>query len=124
MKDHTMHTHSPNIIDQMADSTSQAIRQTQKMADQALGGLDNSVQALRDQAAPKLDEVTHRASELAQHGVQSVRDTGRHLRASAVQVSESTVQYVRDEPVKSMLIAAATGALLMALVGLLARNGR
>ena len=42
MKDITMQTHSPNIIDHVADSTSQAIQKTQKMADDALGGLDNS----------------------------------------------------------------------------------
>ena len=124
MQDHTIQTHSPNIIDHVADSTSQAIHNTQKVAVEALDGLDSSVQSLRDQAAPKLDAVTHRASELAHQSVQSVRDTGRRLRDSAVHVSEGTVQYVRDEPVKSMLIAAATGALLMALVSLLARSGR
>lgn len=124
MKDITMQTHSPNIIDHVADSTSQAIQHTQKVADQALGGLDNSVQSLRDQAAPKLDEMTQRANALAHQSVQSVRDTGRRLRDSAAHVSEGTIQYVRDEPVKSMLIAAATGAMLMALASLLARNGR
>ncbi len=125
MKDDTLQTYSPNIIDHVADSTSQAIHSTQKATLEALGGLDNSVQSLRDKTAPKLDEATHRASELAHQSVQSVRDTGRRLRDSAVQVSEGTVQYVRDEPIKAMLIAAATGALLMALTSLLARhNGR
>jgi ElaB/YqjD/DUF883 family membrane-anchored ribosome-binding protein len=32
------------------------------------------------------------------------------------------VQYVRAEPVKAVLIAAATGAALMALVGLMSRS--
>lgn len=124
MNENTIQTHSPNIIDHVANSTSQAIQSTQKATVDALGGLDNSVQSLRDQAAPKLDAVTQRASDMAHQSVQSVRDGGRKLRDSAVQVSEGTVQYVRDEPVKSMLIAAATGALLMALASLLARNGR
>ncbi|MEO7939064.1 MAG: hypothetical protein ABIR55_10600 [Burkholderiaceae bacterium] len=122
MNDHTIPTHAPNIIDHVADSTSQAIQSTQKATNQALGGLDNSVQSLRDHAAPKLDEMTQRASDFAHQSVQSVRDTGRRLRESAVEVSEGTVQYVRDEPIKSMLIAAATGAMLMALVTLLARD--
>ena len=119
MKYDAIQTHSPNIIDHMAESTSQAIHRTQRMADQALDGLDESVQALRDHAAPKLNQMTRRASELAQQGVQSARDTGRRLRDSATQVSEGTTQYVRDEPVKSLLIAAATGALLMALANML-----
>lgn len=124
MKDSTIQTHSPNIIDHVANSTSQAIHSTQKATVDALGGLDNSVQSLRGQAAPKLDEMKHRASELAHQSMQSVRDSGQRMRDSAVQVSEGTVQYVRDEPVKAMLIAAATGALLMALASLLARSGR
>jgi hypothetical protein len=32
------------------------------------------------------------------------------------------VGYIKDEPVKAMLIAAATGAALMALVGLVSRS--
>lgn len=124
MTDHTIPTHVPNIIDHVADSTSQAIQNTQKVANEALGGLDNSVQSLRDQAAPKLDEMTQRASDFAHQSAQSVRDTGRRLRTSAIEVSEGTVQYVRDKPVQSMLIAAATGAMLMALVSLLARDSR
>lgn len=124
MKNDTVQTHSPNIIDHMADSTHHAIQSTRKMADQALGGLDQSVDALRERAGPKFDQVTQGVSDLAHQGVQTVRDTGRRLRDSAVHASEGTVQYVRDEPVKSMLMAAATGALLMALVSLLARSDR
>jgi len=124
MKYDTVQTHSPNIIDHMANSTRHAIHSTQRMADQALGGLDNSVETFREQAAPRLDQMTQGASALAHQGVQSVRDSGRRLRDSAAHASEGTMQYVRDEPIKSILMAAATGALLMALVSLLARNGR
>ena len=45
-----------------------------------------------------------------------------NLREKAQMASEQTVAYVKDEPVKSMLIAAATGALLMGLVSLLGRS--
>jgi ElaB/YqjD/DUF883 family membrane-anchored ribosome-binding protein len=33
-----------------------------------------------------------------------------------------TVAYVKDEPIKAMLIAAATGALLMGLITLISRS--
>jgi ElaB/YqjD/DUF883 family membrane-anchored ribosome-binding protein len=36
----------------------------------------------------------------------------------AAQASDETVNYIKHEPVKSMLIAAATGAALMALISL------
>jgi ElaB/YqjD/DUF883 family membrane-anchored ribosome-binding protein len=124
MKDNTLQSPTPNIVDQAADSTSRAIHSTQQVADQAFDGLDHKVQQLREQASPRYDAATHRASELAGQGVQSVRETTRRLRDGALQLSDGTRQYVRDEPIKSVLIAAATGAVLMGLASLLARAGR
>lgn len=124
MNDNTLQNRTPNIVDQVAGSASQAIHTTQQAADHTLGGLDHKVEALRQQASPRLDQASQQASEMAHHGVQSVRDTTRRLRESAEHVSAGTRQYVRDEPVKSVLIAAATGALLMAVASLLARSGR
>jgi ElaB/YqjD/DUF883 family membrane-anchored ribosome-binding protein len=40
----------------------------------------------------------------------------------AQMASDATVGYIKDEPVKSMLMAAAAGAVLMGLVGLLTRT--
>lgn len=124
MKDNVIQTHKPNIVDQVADSTSQAIHSTQQAADHALSGLDDKVQHLRDQASPRYDDATQQVSAMAERGAQSLRDTTRLLREKASFVTDGTRQYVRDEPVKSLLIAAATGALLMGLASLLARSGR
>ena len=44
------------------------------------------------------------------------------LRDQAVRASDKTVGYIKDEPMKAMLIAAAAGAALMALVALLGRS--
>jgi ElaB/YqjD/DUF883 family membrane-anchored ribosome-binding protein len=51
-----------------------------------------------------------------------VRDSSQQLREKAVQASDQTVAYIKDEPVKSMLIAAATGAALMGLISLMGRS--
>ena len=71
---------------------------------------------------PLLDRATDSAGALAQRGIDAVRETSEHLRDEAWRVSDNTVRRVRNEPVKSMLIAAAAGAALMALVGLLTRS--
>lgn len=42
----------------------------------------------------------------------------------AARATDSTVSYIKDEPVKAMLIAAATGAALAALMSLLSRSRR
>ena len=50
------------------------------------------------------------------------RETARRLRLRASQASDRALAYVREEPVKTLLIAAAAGALLMGLVTLMARS--
>lgn len=80
------------------------------------------IENLTDQAVPLLDQVTEQASALLHSGVESVQDMSRQLREKALHASQCTTNYVKDEPVKAMLIAAATGAALMALVSLVSRT--
>lgn len=79
---------------------------------------------LIDQAAPMFDRAVDQVSALAHQGVNSVREGSQVLRNKAVHASDSTVSYIRQEPVKSMLIAAGTGAALMAVLALLGRSRR
>jgi ElaB/YqjD/DUF883 family membrane-anchored ribosome-binding protein len=55
-------------------------------------------------------------------GVERARETSHMVRERAARATESTANYIRHDPVKSVLIAAATGAALMALVSLLNRS--
>lgn len=77
---------------------------------------------LIDRAANATDQAVEQARGAAQRGVAAVRGSSQHLVDRAHQASDSTVAYIQGEPVKSMLIAAAAGATLMALVGLLTRS--
>jgi ElaB/YqjD/DUF883 family membrane-anchored ribosome-binding protein len=75
-----------------------------------------------DGAAPMLERASTQIASLAQDGMDAVRGGSRHLRESAQQATRQTVGYIRQEPVKAMLMAAATGAVLMALIGLVTRS--
>lgn len=68
------------------------------------------------------ENAAESAEGAAQRSVAAVRAGSQHLLDRAHQASDRTVGYIQHEPVKSMLIAAATGAALMALVGLLTRQ--
>jgi ElaB/YqjD/DUF883 family membrane-anchored ribosome-binding protein len=111
-----------NVADQTAGAADNAIRSTQRTADEAFDALSNKVDDLRSQAAPLVNRVSAKAEDAAKRGLEVMRDSSQQLREKAQQASEQTVAYVKDEPVKSMLIAAATGALLMGLVSLLGRS--
>jgi len=69
-----------------------------------------------------LDRAGERASALAQRGVDAVRERSLQLRSQALRASDDTLNYIKDEPVKAVLIAAAAGAALMALAGWLRKS--
>lgn len=69
-------------------------------------------------------QVSDRATALAHRGAEAVRGSSRQLRERALHASDSTVGYIKDEPVKSVLIAAVAGATLFALASLLLGSRR
>jgi len=111
-----------NLANQAVHSADQAIRSTQHAANNALDSLAGTVHDIGQQAAPLINRASEQASALAQRGMNAVRHGSQNLRDKAQRASDGTVDYIKAEPVKAMLIAAATGAALMALVGLLGRS--
>jgi ElaB/YqjD/DUF883 family membrane-anchored ribosome-binding protein len=93
-----------HLIDQSTQSAESAVKGSQNLANGAIDGLQGAMQDMRRQAAPLIDKVL---------------DHSHQLRLKAAHASEDTVNYIKHEPVKAMLIAAATGAALMALISLL-----
>ena len=72
----------------------------------------------------RASQLADQAGTLARHSADLVRNSSRQLRDSAGRIADRGSNYIRDEPIKAVLIAAATGATLMALVNLLTRPDR
>jgi len=104
-----------NVADHAADAASQAIRATQRATDQALERLNDRVETARGRTSPLIDRWTSEADAAARRSVAAVRD-------SALRAQGATTGYIRDEPLKAVLIAAAAGAALLALVQLLRQD--
>lgn len=111
-----------NVADETADAADNAIRNTQRRTDEAFDSLSSKVEDLRNQAGPMMNRMSSQAEAAARRGMEAMRDGSQQLRERAQRATEETVAYVKDEPIKSMLIAAATGAVLMALVSLMGRS--
>ncbi|HEY0855409.1 MAG TPA: hypothetical protein VGE16_00025 [Albitalea sp.] len=111
-----------NLGDQAAASADSAIKSTQLAAHEALDTLADKAHGLKDQAAPVLNRVAAKAEELARRSADAMRDRSAEVKDRALRASDATVGYIKDEPVKSILIAAAAGAALMALITLLNRD--
>jgi ElaB/YqjD/DUF883 family membrane-anchored ribosome-binding protein len=110
------------LVSRASQAADQAIQSTQQAAAQSVEKLAGAMQDLRDDALPVLNHAVDGVSAFAHRSVDSVRDASHQLRAKAERASENTASYIRHDPLKSVLIAAATGATLMALVSLLTRN--
>ena len=97
IKSSTADTPSTDLADQAADSASAAIRSARQKAHDALDGLSDTMQNVKDQAAATLERLRPQIDTVA--------------------------AYAREEPTKALLIAAAAGAGLMGLIALLGRSG-
>ena len=86
---------SNKLMERAARSADSAIRSTQRGTQQAMEGVSHSLQAARKQ-----------------------------VRKGANVASDKTIAYIHKEPVKSMFIAAALGAALVALPSVLSRINR
>ena len=113
---------STNLADSAAASAESAIRSTQRIANQALDGMVGTVSYLRAEAAPIVRAATDKVSALTQLSIDTVRQSSQQLVDSAHQASARTRDYVQHEPVKALLMAAATGAALMALLSMVQRS--
>ena len=111
-----------DVANKSADKIQSGIQSTQSAANTAMNKASDKVSELKSDAAPMLDKVSDQAQKLMQQGREVLHDTTQKVREKAVQASDIAVGYTKDEPMKAMLIAAATGALLMGLVSMMARS--
>ncbi len=106
-----MGTQSKETMDKAASITKDAISSTQHSVDHAMDKISDKVDEASSKAAPAMDKV----SDMANSAMVKARETWRDASGMAT-------DYARDEPMKAMLIAAATGALLMGLITMMARS--
>jgi ElaB/YqjD/DUF883 family membrane-anchored ribosome-binding protein len=109
---------SNHLIGPASHCADQAIRATQQAATGVVDSATGSLHDLRHQTGPMLERASEQASAMAHRGIDNLRETSHQLRLKAEHASDSAVGYIKEEPVKAMLIAAATGAALMALISL------
>lgn len=119
------HTSSSTpLVDAGTRLIDQTIGASRQRVNGAMDGLNDAVHQWRDNTVPVIGRLSHQAQTLARQGMDAVRDQSMHLKASARRTSDDTLHYIRDEPVKAVLIAATTGAVLMALASFLTRSQR
>ena len=74
-----------------------------------------AIQLLYPRIQASAIEINAEAAELMHRSSQALHEQTEHLRTQVREVREKTLGYIQHEPVKSVFIAAATGAALVLL---------
>ncbi|MCV2352246.1 hypothetical protein [Paucibacter sp. Y2R2-4] len=112
---------SPNGSLAQSSAADGVLPPNSSLVQDTLDALSHGVQDLREQVGPALHSASDSANSMAHRAADALHERSLRLREQAVRAGENTTHYIREEPVKSVLIAAAGGALLMALFRLLSR---
>ena len=118
--------HTAAKIDQFAERAStqadEALAATRRAANGALDKLQQGVEQLRDDTPGALSRAAAQVDELTRRGLERARLASEDLRHSVARTGDRSIGFIQAQPVKSVLIAAAAGAALAALVSVLARD--
>ena len=91
-------------------------------ADRALDAAFSTLDHARNSTVPAVKQGIDQARVWVDQKAGRVQDGVRAARDKATDLTDQVADYARDEPVKALLIAAAVGAGLMGLLGLIARS--
>jgi ElaB/YqjD/DUF883 family membrane-anchored ribosome-binding protein len=108
------------IADRAAGKVQDGIRDAQQTAKDAGNALSNKVvDDLRSEAGPTLTKVVGRAQAMGRQGMDAVSDAAQRARNFSANASDLVIDYTKENPVKALLIAAATGAAILGLIKVL-----
>ncbi len=97
-------------------SSEEAVENTRNFANHQLDRAHDKVRDLRGNVEPAIDRLAARAQDVATRGIHAASDASAKVQKQINHYAEATGKYVAEQPVKSVLIAAAAGAALAALV--------
>lgn len=113
---------SEQAADAVGQRADEALKSARRAANGAIEALHDKVDELNESVPGALGRAAARVDEITRRGIERARDTSLHMRDSVTRAGDRTVAYIKDEPLKSVLIAAAAGAAVAALVSVLARS--
>jgi ElaB/YqjD/DUF883 family membrane-anchored ribosome-binding protein len=104
----------------MEDSIiSDLVKNGQALADKAADKVQAGIRDAKHAAGPAVGNAIKRVRSMGREGIDAVGDAAQRTRDAASYASDSIVTYTRKNPVKALLIAAASGAVLLSLLNAL-----
>ena len=102
--------------DDMMNSAGRAIETTREHANQALDRAENKVRELRGSVDPVVEMLASKAQKMARQSLDMASEAKERAEKSFKHAADATTRYVSEQPMRSVLIAAAVGAAVALLV--------
>lgn len=106
--------------DDLLKNVGSAMDSTREHANDALNKAENKVRELRGEVDPMVDMLATKAQKLARYSLDLASEAKDQAEQTLKQAAGATTRYVSEQPVRSILMAAAVGA----GVALLVASGR
>lgn len=100
----------------MMNKASGAIESTRDYANQALDVAENKVRELRGSVDPMVEMLASKAQKMARQSLDMASEARERAEKSFRHAAGATTRYVSEQPMRSVLIAAAVGAAVALLV--------
>jgi ElaB/YqjD/DUF883 family membrane-anchored ribosome-binding protein len=110
--------HGQELADKATNKVQASIHDAKRTVNHAADQLWSKADQLRSETKPLIKKAAQQTNAFAQ----SVGETTQRIRAAANQASESVTEYAKENPVKAVLIAAASGAVLATLFHTISRS--
>lgn len=102
--------------DDVMSSAGKAIDSTRQHANQALDMAENKVRELRGSVDPVVEMLASKAQKMARQSLDMASEAKERAEKSLKHAADATTRYVSEQPMRSVLIAAAVGAAVALLV--------
>jgi ElaB/YqjD/DUF883 family membrane-anchored ribosome-binding protein len=119
--------HTPSTL--MSDSSgavshamNSAAQSAQNAASSATGQAQQTLHSLLHEMSPALSRMADQLTHLSRHGISAMEHSGHQVSHQIHHASDRTLGYIRNEPVKSVLVAVAVGAALMTALSVFSRS--
>ena len=100
----------------MLQSAGKALDTTRAHANEALDRAESKVRALRGSVDPVVDMLASKAQKMARQSLDMASEAKERAEKSLKHAADATTRYVSEQPMRSVLMAAAVGATVALLV--------
>ena len=105
-----------HATDEALRSGANAVDSTRNFANDALDKAEDKVRELRGNIDPLVDQLASKAQKLARQSLDMASEAKDRAQQSFNRAADVTTRYVAEQPLRSVLIAAAVGAAVALLV--------